>query len=170
MQTFVLREASDIQGLATRLVDQRTANVPATIDRLKKFNPHVDFSKLKAGTVLILPDDPALKTSDKDVQSFGAWALHEFAAVGEEAFAAATERLRTNAESAGSDRNALAAALRSNIIKRQAEADPALAGQLESVASATAGDQKGLAQAASEVATLQKSFVEELAAMTKLLS
>jgi hypothetical protein len=170
MQTFVIREASDLAGLTAKLVDKRSANASATLDRVKAMNPHVDFSKLKAGTVLILPDDPGLKRSDKDIQPFGAWALQEFAQAADQAFVSAAERIKANAETASGDRNALATSLRTNAVKRQAEGDPALAAQLQEVASASADEQKALSQATSDLETLRKSFAQEMAAMTKLLS
>lgn len=169
MHAAFFDKAEKIDDVMARIVNRRSADPTATLERIKALNPHVDFKRLKAGTVLILPDDPDIKTSGKGVESFGARALNELGSAMAVGFDEAAGRVRKAAADANSDRGAIAESLKSKLVRREIESDAALRKQLDSAASAAAGREKALSQAVDDVSVLAQSFFQELDAMKKLL-
>jgi hypothetical protein len=169
MRTLILSKAVDASELATMVVDRRSSDPAAALDRIKDLNPHVDFRRMKAGTVLILPDDAALGKSRKDAEAVGGTAMRKFAAAAASGFETAAGRARTAADTSAADLKAVTDSLKSKLPKAQIESDPALRKQLDEATAASAGRQKALKEAAASIGSIQKTFIEELAAMKKLL-
>lgn len=169
MHAAFFDSAAKVDDVIAKVVNRRSADPAATLERIKALNPHVDFKRLKAGTVLILPDGPDIKTSGKGVESFGARALDELGSAMAAGFDEAGRRVRKVADDATSDRGVIAESLKSKLVRREIESDAALRNQLDSAASAAAGREKALSQAADDVSALAKSFFQELDAMKKLL-
>ena len=169
MRFIIAKEASDLRSLADKLVDKRSSNAAAVLERVKELNPHVDAKRVKAGTVLILPDEPGIKSGDKDSQKLGGRDLRAFGTATLAGFEAAAARARGAAEQAGADRSETTALLKTAAVKRQLHSDAALKQQVDEAAAATDAEQKSLKEAAGKIETLAKSFADELAAMKKLL-
>ena len=160
MRLIVIEQASDWPALGAS---------QATLDQVKRLNPHVvDFQRLEAGTVLLLPDSPELKT--KDSQSPGGNAFEDFVAHTIEAFKAVAQRMSLSAEALAADRAAVNATLKIAAVKRQIESDPLLQKQLDEANNEFTDAQKKALEAASQVESMQKELGAELEALRKMLT
>ena len=169
MHVVRFKEAASLQDLTSKLVDRRVGDPAATMKRVKELNPHVDFKRIKAGTVLILPDEPGIKQSAKDAGESGKGALGDVASIVYGGLDRARHGTATALETAAAERAEVASALKTGIAKRQLESDPGLRKQLEASSAKAEARQKALKEAAGNVDLLRKSFAEELKAMEKLL-
>jgi hypothetical protein len=169
MRMFVIKEPTGLQGVSTQLL-RRTAGEggAGALERLQALNPHVDFRKLAAGTVLLVPDSPAIKPSAsralgdepadalaKDLSS----GLKEQAARAQAAFKAQED-----------DRSAVAAALKTAAVKRIVESDPLLRDQLKAALQQSGEDRKRAEQSVAQVIEMQGLAVRELARLQKLVA
>lgn len=168
MRHIVIKQDSDGEALATRLLARRS-NSSATLDRLKALNPHVDFNRIKAGTVLLLPDTLDVKAGAEDARSIGSDALGDLIKRTEEGFKTAAERVHRAAETLAADRAAVTSALGAAVVKRHVESDPLLKKQLEDADQASEAEQKAIREAAEHVVAMQEAVSVELAELAKLL-
>lgn len=178
MRLIVIDQASDLQtALNARLLKKPAGGKgkaganevsQATLDQVKRLNPHVDFQRIEAGTVLLLPDSPELNA--KDSQSPGGDAFEDFVAHTSEGFKAVTQRMGLNAEALAADRTAVNATLKIAAVKRQIESDPLLQKQLDEANSEFTDAQKKAQEAAGQVEAMQKDVNAELEALRKMLT
>ena len=61
MRLMFIEQDTDLHRLAIELFGAKAGAGDAALDALKRLNPHVDFGRLGAGTVLLLPDGPGLR-------------------------------------------------------------------------------------------------------------
>jgi hypothetical protein len=168
MHTVRFKEAATLQDVISKVVDRRTADPTAMMARIQELNRHVDLEKkLKAGAVLILPDEPGIKRSDKDNEGSG-MALEDIGAAITAGIDATRQRAAKALEEATAERAGLQAALKTSAAKRQMESDAGLRKQLDASAATAEARQKALKEAAGNVDLLRKSFAQELKAMEKL--
>ena len=125
MRMIVIKQGTDLQALGTRLFGS-TAHKDNGLQRL---NPHIDFKKIEAGTVLFVPDQPGLKTGETN--SVSGWVFDEFRAQVSDSIDASATRVREGFATLADERQTINAVLKSAAIKRLFEADPALKPQLE---------------------------------------
>src|SRR5690349_16934472 len=125
MRLIVIKQASDLQALSNKLLIKKPGGT-ATLDRLKALNPHVDFNRIEAGTVLLLPDTPDVKADDKDTRSVAGDAFEDFVKETAEGFKSVAERVSRASESLATDRAAANAVLKIAAVRRQIESDPLL--------------------------------------------
>ena len=175
MRLIVIEQASDWPAVSATLLKKPArgkASAPeagqALLDQVKRLNPHVDFQRLEAGTVLLLPDSPELNT--KDSQSLGGNAFEDFAAHTNEGFKAVAQRMSLSAEALAADRAAVNATLKIAAVKRQIESDPLLQKQLDEANREFADAQKKAQDAAGQVETMQKEMGAELEALRRMLT
>ncbi len=174
MRLIVIKQASDLQALSARLL-KKPAGVQAgthefsqtTLEQVKRFNPHVDFQRIDAGTVLLLPDTPELK--DADSQSPAGNAFEDFVAQTSEGFKTVAQRMRTSAEALAAERAAVNAVLKTAAVKRQIESDPLLKKQLDEANGEFTDAQKKAQEAARQVETMQNDIKAELEALRGML-
>jgi hypothetical protein len=169
MRAIFFENAASLQDVEAKVLDRRSADPAASLKRIKELNPHVDLNRLKAGTVLILPTEPGIKSSGKDVDHFGGEALREFAAAVAAGFEEAAARVRKTADAAASNQKAVAESLKGKIVKRQFDSDIILRKQIDAAGAAMADRQKAVKEATLNVDALAKFFAEEVAAMNKVL-
>lgn len=172
MRLIVIKQASDLQALSARLLKKGGPAgthefSQATLEQVKRLNPHVDFQRIDAGTVLLLPDTPELK--DTDSQSPAGNAFEDFVAQTSEGFKAVAQRLRTSADALAADRAAVNAVLKTAAVKRQIESDPLLKKQLDEASSEFTDAQKKAQEAASQLEAMQKEMGDELKALKAML-
>ncbi len=177
MRFIVISQASDLQtALGARLLKKPAGGKgkagahevsQATLDQVKQLNPHVDFQRMEAGTVLLLPDSPEL--NDKDSQSLTGNSFEDFAAHTSEGFKAVAQRMRISADALAADRAAVNAVLKIAAVKRQIESDPLLLKQLDEANSEFTDAQKQAQDAASQVEAMQKDMSTELEALRGML-
>ncbi|UUZ68693.1 hypothetical protein LP416_01755 [Polaromonas sp. P2-4] len=174
MRLIVIKQASDLQTLSARLLKKPAAGngeakqvSQATLEQVKLLNPHVDFQRMEAGTVLLLPDSPEL--NDKDSQSLTGNAFDDFITHTSEGFKALAQRVRTSADTLAAERSAVNAVLKTAAVKRQIESDPLLQKQLDAASEEFTAAQKKAQEAAKQVDAMQKAVAEELGALGRLL-
>ena len=178
MRLIVIDQASDLQtALNARLLKKPAGRKgkaganevsQATLDQVKRLNPHVDFQRLEAGAVLLLPDSPELNA--KDGQSPGGDAFEDFAAHTSEGFKGVVQRMGLNAEALAVDRTAVNAVIKTAAVKRQIEGDPLLQKQLDEANSEFTDAHKKAQEAAGQVEAMQKDVNAELEALRKMLT
>jgi hypothetical protein len=177
MRVIVIKQATDLASLRTMLFKGANATRPAaaapsstadaSMKRLQELNPHVDFQRIAAKTVLLLPDDPA--TAGSDSRSIADDAFDDFSAHIAAGFKTAAERARASAEAGAAERAAVTEALRDPVVARLIEADPLLREQLARAAEASAAEQKAAQAAIKQVDAMRKTAAEELRALRELL-
>lgn len=173
MRIIVIKEASDLQSLTTRLfneVSQSNGNIEANnamFERIKSLNPHVDFKRLEAGTVLLLPDSPELK--DSESRSLTGDAFADFSKHATEGLDTIAERVRAGAKASATERTNVTAALKTPAVERQIESDPLLKRQLVDAREKFVAEQKKEQVALKHLESMQKAVAKELAAFADLL-
>lgn len=140
----------------------------ASLARLQALNPHVDLAKVRAGSVLVLPDTPAFRDDQSD-DSVGADAWAALAADASAGLKARTEQLRSAAAARDAQRKEVQALLRSAAVKRQLDADTALRKQADAAEDQFKADQKATSDAAAQLDAMSRGLADEIAALGALL-
>ena len=174
MRLIVIKQAADLQALSVSLFKKSTSGdghsheaTQAALEQVKLLNPHVDFARIDAGTVLLLPDTHELK--DTDSQSIAGNAFEDFVAHTSEGFKAVAHRMRSSADALAADRADVNAVLKTAALKRQIESDPLLKKQLDEANTEFTDAQKTAQEATRQVETMQKDMNIELAALRAML-
>ncbi|MFM0053337.1 hypothetical protein [Caballeronia grimmiae] len=167
MRVIVIKQASDLKTLATRLIGKKSDD--SALGRVKALNPHVNFDRIEPGTVLLLPDEPGLKAGDKDTRSVTGDALDSFAKDTASGLEAAAKRAAAAADALAADRAAVSGVSKVAAVKRLIEGDPVLKKQLEDAGAASNYEQKEMKGAIARIETMQNLVSEELAALRQLL-
>jgi hypothetical protein len=164
MQIFVVKKDSDIKRVL--------AAAPATsMQRLQRFNPHVDFTKLAPGTVLVIPDELRdIEFPAGDAESIGPDALASFTGFAKDALQASAKRLRAAAERAKAEEGGLAAAVKSQGVNDAAGRDPALKEMIAAALKESQEDGRTSAEGAKAFDALTKAALSELQALGKRLT
>ncbi len=164
MQIFVIKKDSDIKRVL--------AAAPATrVQQLQRFNPHVDFTKLAPGAVLVIPDELRdIEFPAGDAESIGPEALASFTAVAKDAMQASAKRLREAAERAKTEEGALAAAVGSQGVNDAVGRDPGLKEAIGSALKKSQEDARTAAEGIKAFDALSKAALNELQALGKQLS
>ena len=174
MRLIVIDQASDLQtALRSSLVKKPAGGKSkagasevsqATLDQVKRLNPHVeDFQHLEAGAALLLPD--AAELNARDSLSLDGIGFEAFAAHASEGFKAVAQRMRLSAEALAGDRAAVNAVLKIAAVTRQIDSDQLRQKQLDEANSEFADAQKKAQEAASQVEAMQKEMGAELEAL-----
>jgi hypothetical protein len=145
---------------------QTEASSAAALARLQQLNPHVNLSKLKAGTVLLVPDIPGL--GGVQGASIGAEAFDGLAADAASGLKAATAKVRAGAASRDAERKELTAIFKSAEVKRLSDGDAVLQKELVDAELRFKADQKEAAQSVLLLDEAGKALTSELAALGKL--
>lgn len=170
MRVILIKQASDLQALTTRLIGKKSAAASsAALDHLKALNPHVDFNRIEAGTVLLLPDTPDIKADDRDSHSIADDTFEDLSRHMKEGFGAAAARVAKATDDLAADRSAVASAVKTAPVKRLIESDALLKKQLDEANEVSNAELKKLKDAAKQVETMWKAAGEELAALGQLL-
>jgi hypothetical protein len=168
MRIFVIKQATDLQGVGTQLL-RRTASEggAGALERLQALNPHVDFRKLAAGTVLLVPDSPEIKPSaSRTLSEDPVEALVEELSRGLKEQAT---RVKATIKSQEDDRSAVAAAVKTAAAKRILESDPQLRDQLKAALQQSSDDRKHAEQTQNQITEMEKLAVGELARLQKIV-
>jgi hypothetical protein len=167
MRLVVIRQDTDLKSLLKEIASAPARTEAASLERIRRLNPHVDLRHLSGGTVLLLPDIPELKPEHS--QSIGADVFDGLASEVSRGFEVGAQRLRAGAETFNSDRAAVSAALRIAAVKRVLDSDESLQMQLKQATDQSGADQKEWQQAIKKVETMGEQVRDELAALARLL-
>lgn len=58
MRIFVIKQDTDLKGVGETLLKGTSKPAPASLERIRALNPHLDEKRIAAGTVLLVPDSP----------------------------------------------------------------------------------------------------------------
>lgn len=140
----------------------------AALAKLKQLNPHVDFTRITPGTVILLPADTALEPEAGFVASGDAFT--SLSADLTRALDTASAQIKTRLAQNSAEQKALVTALKVRSIAAQIAADPDLTAQVKAAAERSAdvarkgaADQKALDEARADMAA-------DLAALGRLIS
>lgn len=164
MPIFVIRKDSDIKRVI--------AAAPATrVQEMQRFNPHVDFTKLAPGTVLVIPDQLRdIEFPAGDAESIGPEALASFTGFAKDAIQASATRLRTAAERAKAEEGELAAAAKSQGVNDAIGRDPALKEMIGAALKKSQENGRAAAESIKAFDALSKAALSELQALGKRLA
>ena len=166
MRMIVIEQATDLPALTTRLLGAK-AGAGASLDRLKALNPHVDFGKLGAGTVLLVPDLPGLR--DGQTGSIAGQTFDTFSQQVLASFDDAATRVQAGHAARLSDQKELVALFKGAALKRAFEADPELKAQADAYAQVFKQDPADAKAADETLKALKDGVGAELAVLAKLL-
>lgn len=187
MRTIVIKAGTNLQMLAAKLGAAAAAapaagsgsgtsggaggggtvavSSAALFSELQKMNPHVDFTKVEPGTVLIVPDQPEFKDAADgalEADSFDALRDHLLSLVD-----AATTRVHAGFAALDQQRVDVTAVLKAAAVKRTVAADAELKTQVEAAARVFKADQAQAKTADVALKTLRQVATTELDALGK---
>jgi hypothetical protein len=166
MRTIVVKEGTDLAALAARIVRPKVDRT-APLQQLKALNPHVDFARIDAGTVLLVPD-----TAEFEPSASTSVAGEAFAGLAENlraGFDIASARIRTAYERLDEERKEVSTIARSAAMKRILATDPELKAQLDQVERRNKADAALGKEAGETLQGTKKSLAAELEALARLL-
>jgi len=138
----------------------------AALRRVQALNPHLDITRAKAGSVLLLPDSPAFSAGDQASVSADAWqGLASDATAG---LKARSEELKATLAQRETERKEVVAALKSAAVKRQLDADAGLRKQADTAEAQFKADQKAASDTARQLETMSEALAGELSALGAL--
>lgn len=165
MRMIVIRKPGDLQGQLGRLLKSGRSRTSVPLDTLRELNPHVDFARIEAGTVLLVPEHPDFEGGQSS--SIGGEAFDGIAKEAMAGLDAAAARLRAGLRQQEAERKETSGVLQSAAFKRLAEGDEALRKQAGEVEAQLKADAKRTAEAADTLTAMEKALKEELAALSR---
>jgi hypothetical protein len=175
MRLIVIKPASDPQALSALLLKKSAAGQAgahaisqSTLEQVKRLNPHVvDFQRIKAGTVLLLPDSPELNA--KDSQSLAGNSFEDFAAHMSEGFDAVVKRVGASPATLDTERRAVDAILNIEAVRNQIQSDKLLQKQLDEANREFTDAQMNAKVASRQVKAMKEDMSVELKALRGML-
>lgn len=167
MRIFITKTDTDLEALSASLL-RRPREASAALDRVMALNPQIeDFQRLRAGTMLILPEEADLEAGVGT--AVGSEGLDDMVAELSRGMHAVMIRADSRCEEMKSDHAAVAAAMKSTAAKRLVASDPGLKQQLRAAEAQFKIDQKHAAEAQAQLADVQKMALAEFARLQKML-
>lgn len=167
MRIVVIQHATDLQALSTRLLTGKTGSQRA-VEQLRNLNPHVEFERIKPGTVLVIPDAPGFRSDEST--SVAGEAFEDLRAHLLASLEAAGDRARGGFDALQAQQKDVLGVLKSKILGRVIGTDPDLVEQVEAAKQGFARDQQDAKTADRTLKLLIKQSAAELAAIAKLLA
>ena len=164
MRFFVIKQDTELKALGQTLFK---ANRKVMTDRLKAANPHVDFSHVEAGAVLLIPDsdDP----HEADAPTIGQAGLENFEREFVAAFRATSERIRNDTSRRNEADKEADKLLRSASIRKLGESDPPLRERLIEAAAQLHSRARDSKDVATRLDSLKGGLMEEIGKLQRLL-
>ena len=160
------RDTPDLQALGARLFGAGTAREGA-LQELQRLNPHVDFNRIEPGTVVLVPEQPGLRSGKS--ASVGGEAFEAFSEQARAALEATASRVRSGHEARLAQQKDVAAVLKSPALKRLLESDPDLKKERDAALQVFQEDLQAAKESESLLKALQGQSALELAGLGKLL-
>jgi hypothetical protein len=166
MRTVIIKDRSDLQSVGVKLLGEQ-AGTKRALDRLVALNPHVDFNRIEAGTVLFVPDAPGVRDTSGSVegQAFGDLRDQLLASVD-----AASVRVRSGHEALSSQRQEITAVVKLAAVKRAIESDPELKAQVDAATQVFKQDQAQAKAADEALKAMKEQATAALAEIAKMLA
>jgi hypothetical protein len=164
MRVLVVKAATTVNDLKARL--GRTG-ATQTLDDIARLNPHVDLRAIEPGTVLLVPDAPNTSTDDTTPVQEPPFEELRDQIMG--AIEATNSRVKAGYETLAAQAREATTVLKSAVIKRAIEVEPALKAQLDASAAVFKQDAAHAKTADSTLKAIQKQTAAELGELQKLL-
>jgi hypothetical protein len=163
MRFFVVKQDTDLKALGQTLFK---ANRNVMTDRLKTANPHVDFSRVEAGSVLLIPDsgDP----HEADAQTIGQAGLERLEREFVAAFRATSERIRNDTSRRNEADKEADKLLRSASIRKIGESEPNLRERLIEASEHLRARARDSKDVAARLDSIEGGLMEELGKLQRL--
>jgi hypothetical protein len=170
MRMLVIKQNTDVQALSDQLLKAKisSAQSESALTQLQALNPHVDLTKLSAGTVLLVPDLPSIKITPTDPVHGQAFA--DFQKLVGNSLDEAVTSLRVDSRDRAAERSDVTAALKVTAVTRAIGSDATLKAQAAAVSKTFAQDQQLDKDTVSAAASASKDALATLAKLSKLLS
>lgn len=153
------------EGLKQNLLKADTTG--AALAKLQRLNPHVDFTRIQPGTVILLPEDPLLEPEAGFVASGDAFT--SLSADLTRALDTASTQIKARLAQNSAEQKALVTALKVRGIAAQIAADPDLSAQVKAAAERSADVAKKGAADQKALDDTRRDIAEDLAALGRLL-
>jgi hypothetical protein len=167
MKMFTVAAETDFDGLAKTLLDGRldAGRAEAALRQLKDFNPHLTSKKLRAGTMVFVPDHPGFKATAS--ASSPTSAFEDFAALAAEGLHNAARSFKSGGAERAAERREVLKALQSGTVKRAIEEDKEIAGQAEDAAKDLSNDESEEKDDQDSFASMRDAAISALAEIAK---
>lgn len=170
MRVILIKQDTDLHGLRASLLAGGAAGGAggnSVMERIRQLNPHQDFAKIRAGTVLLLPDDPRL--AGAHIRSPMADAFAERGTRITNGLREAIDRVRAAVDAQGAQHDAVAKAVKSNAVTALLDSDPVLKQQLERVAKANVAELAKMRALPKQLEAMQAVLAKEMKSLQKLI-
>jgi hypothetical protein len=169
MRMLVIKQNTDAHSLNDQLLKAKLSGVQSEVAmaRLQALNPHADLTKLRTGTVLLVPDAPSFKTTASDAVHDDAF--EDFQKLVKDNLARAVNSLRAGNRERTTERADISAAFKTTAVTRAAANDPELKKQIVDAAEALKQDQQEDKDAEQALVSAGKAALTKLAELGKLL-
>ena len=169
MRILVIKQDTDLPALSGRLLSARLSGEQAdsTLKALQDLNPHADLKKLRAGTVLLVPEAPGFKVSASD--AVGDETFAGFQRLVKAALSGAAENLKAGDAERSGERDEFAAVIKRAAVKRIIDSDAELKQQVADAAKAHKEEEQQAEQAEQTLATASDAALAKLTELGKLL-
>lgn len=170
MRILTLETDTDIETVGKSLLNTRLGGeqAAAALDRLKAFNPHLGRKKLRAGTIVFVPDHPGFKEASGALTKEGTFeAVRKLAA---SALDDAAKTFKSGGARRAGEREEVQKALKSAAVKRAAETDKEIADQAQEAAKTLAEDEAEDKRAQEAFFSMREAALSALAEAGKRFS
>jgi hypothetical protein len=169
LRTFIVKQDTNFKSLGGALLDARFggAQADAAAAQLRALNPHADLDKLKAGTVIFVPDLPQFKPSA--ATSTQAGLVDDFQKLVAEALDTTAQKIKLASAERATERAEVGAVLKGAALRKIIGADKDVALQVDGAQKAMANEEKQDKQSQESFATMSKAALEALAQISKLV-
>lgn len=169
MRMIVIKKDTDLKSLRGQLLKAKTGSGQAdsAVNMLQAANPHVDLTKLRAGTVLLVPDSPSFNAAASD--PVPADTFDEFQQLIRDGLGSAADKVKSGSATRASERNEVSAAVSTDVVKRLLASDAELKQQVADATRTFKEEQQQDAQATKDVAAAGKAALAKLDELAKLL-
>ncbi len=160
MQIYTLKAGQDLSALTQQLQVKGGAQAVAL---LKTLNPHLDLTRLKAGSVVLVP------SATDSTESVAGAVFDALADDVRQGLKAASARVKAGQARADDNRKAVAAAVKSVAFKKVLQGDTEMARQVAAADAAAKSSAAQAKQAEQTLAGLASMLDEELGTLGKLM-
>lgn len=166
MRIFIIKQDTDLKDLGEKLLKGNRKRAPASLDRLQSLNPHLDINRLRAGTVLLIPDSPDFRT--EEAEPVGATGFDEFEREITGALRDAGVRFREGLARREEQDKEVVKVLKSAAISKLAGDDRELRKRIDEVGTHMGASRQEAKQASSQLDALEKGIAVELKKLQQL--
>jgi hypothetical protein len=166
MRVIMIDERLDRAGLVARLF-RRGADVKTALEMVERLNPQVSLDRISPGTLLLLPDHPALRQAageDALGAAFRAFQQRTLASLD-----AIDSRVLQGYESLLSEGKEMGAVLKSPAFRKAQDVDPDLKTQVEEAVAVFKQDHVDARTAEAQLKAFREAAATELTALLRLI-